>query len=171
MTFDAGPVSATPALPPLTRSDAWLLAAVTESGRRVNLQGLIHDADWLNRLIPTFDELSYGIPRLISHGYVVVHRTRNGELRFSATPTAQKMRNSIKADSLGAVITGMAELVGARPWPEPETEDRTVGRLPSLTPADVDAAVAQHARWVERWSKPFIAVSRLVGWWVNRRVR
>lgn len=40
--------------PPLTRSDAWLLAALTEGshdGRPVNLRDFVNDADWLNRLI------------------------------------------------------------------------------------------------------------------------
>lgn len=48
---------------PLTRSDAWLLAALTEGlrdGRPVNLRDFVNDADWLNRLIPTFDEMSFG---------------------------------------------------------------------------------------------------------------
>ena len=80
MSSDPAPGSVTAWLPPLTRSDAWLLAAITESGRPVDLGGLIHDADWVNRLIPTFDELSYGIPRLASHGYVVVSRSRRGTL-------------------------------------------------------------------------------------------
>jgi hypothetical protein len=50
---------------PLTRSDAWLLAALAEGshdGRAVKLWELLSDCDYLNRAIPTFDELSFGIP-------------------------------------------------------------------------------------------------------------
>jgi hypothetical protein len=72
-----------PRVPPLTRTDAYIAAALSESdGRRVDLQSLIHDFDWLNRAIPTFDQLSYGIPRLMANGYVDVYRNSRGGLRL-----------------------------------------------------------------------------------------
>jgi hypothetical protein len=61
--------------PRLSRADAWLLAALTErshDGRSVTLQEFVHDADWLGRMIPTFDEMSFGLPRLISAGFMTV---------------------------------------------------------------------------------------------------
>ena len=158
--------------PSLTRSDAALLAAFRESGGRgrpIDLRTLIHDADWLDRSIPTFDEISYGVPRPVASGYVVVSRDVGDELRFTATPAARSLRTSITGDSLGDVVIGMTRLVGASPWPEVEQEDRSLGRLAGLTPRDVDRAIKRHARYVEHWSKPLIAASRLLRWWLERR--
>ena len=148
------------ALPSLTRSDAVLLAVFTESGgrgRHIDLRTLIHDADWLDRSIPSFDEISYGIPRLVASGYLVVSSDDGDELRFTATPAARSLRKSISGDSLGDVVIEMTRLIGASPWPEMEIEDRSLGRLAGLTPADVDRVTRQHARYIEHWSKPLIA--------------
>jgi hypothetical protein len=44
---------------PLTRTDAWLLAALTDAshdGRFVNLADFVDAYDWLMRAIPTFDK-------------------------------------------------------------------------------------------------------------------
>jgi hypothetical protein len=135
--------------PALTRSDAWLLAALTEGshdGRSVTLPNFIHDADWLNRAIPTFDEISFGFPRLVAHGLMTVDG-----LRFRAPPRAIALRKSVKAGTLGGVLMEMAENVGARPYPEPEVEDRSLGRLPGLRPSDLDAAVRKHSETMEPW--------------------
>lgn len=160
--------------PPLTRSDAGLVAALSESdGRRVDLQRLIHDFDWLIRDIPTYDQLSYGMARLMANGYVDVYRNGKGRLRFAATPATRALRRQVDADAhaLADVVVGMTRLLGAKSWPEPEPdEDRTLGRLPGLMPSDVEVAIDRHGRWVERWSKPLIALSRVVAWWANRKV-
>jgi hypothetical protein len=161
-----------PRVPPLTRTDAYIAAALSESdGRRVDLQSLIHDFDWLNRAIPTFDQLSYGIPRLMANGYVDVYRNSRGGLRFAATGSARALRRSIDTDPPGMIVIEMPRLVGAAPWPEPEIEDRSLGRLPDLTATDVEVAYRKHERWVEHWSKPLVALSRVVMWWINRGVR
>jgi hypothetical protein len=164
--------------PALTRSDAWLLAALTEGshdGRPVTLPKFVHDADWLNRDIPTFDEISFGFPRLLAHGLMTVDG-----LRFRAPPRAIALRKSIKAGTLGGVLMEMAENVGARPYPEPEVEDRSLGELPGLIPPDLDAAVRKHSESMEPWirvisgtiraaelvSRPLLAAKRGV-----RRIR
>jgi hypothetical protein len=76
----------------------------------------------------------------------------------------------VKAKTLGSVLSGVADAVGATPYPQPEpAEDRSLGRLPGLDPDDLDAAVREHAERVERWSKPFIAVAHALSRWQNRR--
>jgi hypothetical protein len=133
--------------PSLTRSDAWLLAALTEGshdGRAVSLRDLVHDADWLNRLIPSFDELSFGLPRLIAAGFLTVGSDGENGPVLRATPKAIELRRSVKARSLGDVITGMEQAVGARSHPVPEVEDRSLGRLPGFAPEDLEAAYTQH---------------------------
>ncbi len=159
--------------PPLTRSDAWLLAALTEGshdGRPVNLRDFVNDADWLNRLIPTFDEMSFGLPRLVAAGFLVVGYDPKEGLVFRATPKAAKLRGSVKAKSLGDVLNGVGGAVGAAPYPEPEpAEDRSLGRLPGLESGALDTAIQEHGERIERWSKPFIAVARALTKWQNRK--
>lgn len=142
-------------LPVLTRTDAWLLAALTEGshdGRAVTLAQFVHDADWLNHAIPTFDEVSFGLPRLVAHGVMTVDG-----LRFRATPKAIALRKSVKGRTLGDVLIGITERVGARRYPETEVEDRSLGRLPGLQPSHLEAAVQEHSRWMDRWSLPIVA--------------
>jgi hypothetical protein len=159
--------------PPLNRSDAWLLAALTESshdGRPIRLRDFVHDADWLNRAIPTFDEMSFGLPRLVASGFLVVGDDGKGELVFRATPKATKVRRSVTAKTLGGVLNNVGEAVGARPYPEPEpAEDRSLGRLSGLDSDDLDAAIREHGAWVAHSSKPLIAVAHALSRWQNRK--
>ena len=157
--------------PRLNRADAWLLAALTEGshdGRPVTLQDFVHDADWLNRLIPTFDEMSFGLPRLIAAGYMTVGEDVKSGLVFRATPKAIMLRKSIDRRP-GSVIQGVEQAVGALPYGQAEPEgDRSLGRLPGLAQEDVTAAVEAHGAWVARWSKPFVAAAQLLTRWQNR---
>ena len=158
--------------PRLNRADAWLLAALTESshdGRPVTLRDLVHDADWLNRAIPTFDEMSFGLPRLIAAGFMTVGVGGTSGVDFRASSEATKLRKSIKAETLGGVLAAVAEAVGAAPYPESEPpEDRSLGRLPGLEPDDLEVAIREHGEWVERWSKPFVGAARALTRWQNR---
>jgi hypothetical protein len=159
--------------PPLTRSDAWLLAALTEGshdGCPVNLRDFVNDADWLNRLIPTFDEMSFGLPRLVAAGFLVVGYDPKEGLVFRATPNATKLRDTVKAKSLGDVLNGVGEAVGAAPYPEPEpAEDRSLGRLPGLESDALDTAIQEHGERIERWSKPFIVAAHALTKRQNRK--
>jgi hypothetical protein len=155
----------------LTRADAALLAALTESGARgVDLPSLLHDYDWLHRAIPTFDELRFGLPRLTARGFAQIGRNGRGELRFRATPSACDLRRRVDATRIGGVAEGLADLVGAPP-PDSEMEDRSLGPLAGLRQDDLDSALASYDAWVRRWSRPLVAISRVVGWWVRRRTR
>jgi hypothetical protein len=144
---------------PLTRSDACLLAAATESnGKRPRrLRDLIADYDWLERGIPTFDEVSFGLPRLIAAGFLEVSSDA-GKTVIRATPKARLLRSIIKAKTLGGVLSETAAAVGAAPYPEAETEDRREGRLSGLESAEWDSEVrAYHASWGTGLAKFFAA--------------
>jgi hypothetical protein len=132
--------------PPLTRSDAWLIAALCESGPKpLRLQDLIQNADWLNRAIPSYDELSFGLRRLEAAGYLDVMPATDG-LIVRPTERSFVMVRAIKARTLGELLAEMSAAVGARPYPEPEHEDRSLGRLPGLDEAAWQAAIAAYRR-------------------------
>ena len=158
--------------PRLVRSDAWLLAALTERPQRraLTLPELLHDADWLNRAIPTLDELSFGLPRLIAAGFVVVTGAGN-DLRLQPTSKAREFGKSIrrKARRLGDVLEAAESLAGAPPYPVPEDEDRSLNRLPALAEADVNEAVRAYEAWFGLRARPFIAASRVLRRVIGRR--
>jgi hypothetical protein len=128
---------------PLTRSDAYLLAAASElNGKRPSrLRDLIANYDWLERGIPTFDEISFGFPRLIAAGFLEVGPSDTGEFVVHVTPKARALRSSITTKSRGGFLGDTAVAIGAAPYPEPETEDRSRGRVPGLDTADWEAEV------------------------------
>ncbi len=141
--------------PALTNSDAWLLAALTDGRRRagpLTLRDLVGRADWLNHLLPTFDEVSFGVPRLVAAGLMTVDG-----LRSLATAEAWQLRSKVHAATLGDVLYAMQELVDAPHFGEPEPpEDRSLGRWPALTEADFDQAIREHVAEVERLSRPIV---------------
>jgi hypothetical protein len=156
-------MSESPGSVPLTLTDAWLLAALTESGGRdVSLRALVHDYDWLEREIPSFDELSYGLPRLIAAGLAAVHG-HGRQLRLRATPKAMALRRSIP----GHPISAIARLVGATA--DAGGGDRSLGRLAALDRDELASAVRTHGRRVMRWSAPFVAASWVIAWLQGRR--
>lgn len=130
--MDANAVSEPAASPPLTRSDAWIVAALCDQGATpVRLRDLIGNADWLNRAILSFDEASFGLPRLAAAGLVEVTPGEDGP-RVRPTSAARALRRTVKASTLGDVLAGMDAAVGALPYPQPETEDQSLGRLAGL---------------------------------------
>ena len=88
---------------------------------------------------------------------------------FRATPKATRLRKSVKAGTLGGVLEGVADAVGAAPYSDPEPpEDRSLDRLPGLEPEDLDAAIEAHGEWVKRWSKPWVVAAQALTKWQNR---
>jgi hypothetical protein len=135
----------------LNRVDAWLLAALTERwrwSRPPRLWEFVNDADWLYRGIPTYDEVSFSLPRLIAAGYAVATRTDGGELRLKATRQGFDVRSKVKARYLADVLSGMAVEVGAKPYPEPEQKDRSLGRLDGFDEHEWEAAVQCNEEWM-----------------------
>jgi len=111
-------------------TDAWLLAAITDGQTKdepVNLAEMIESADWLNRGIPGFHDVSYGLQRLVAAGWVTVEHPPQGGVLMRATAAAVKIKRARVADyrrrrrlglmlpSLGSVIESYAQAIGAVP--------------------------------------------------------
>lgn len=122
--------------------------AVARSDRGLRLAGTGH---------PTFDEVSFGFPRLIAAGFLEVDSDAEKTV-VRASPKARELRSTITAKTLGGVLGETAAAVGAAPYPEAETEDRSQGRLPGLDAAEWEAEVrAYHASWGTGLTKFFAA--------------
>ena len=148
---------------PLVRSDAWLIAALTQGHRRPKtLWQLLRDADWLNRSIPTFDELSFGLPRLMAEGYATV-TGQGSAVRIAATPKAKHIRELVDKDAhtLSDVLAGFGGHVGTRPYPLSENEDRALGRFPGLSPADLDTARAEYEARFWPWGNAATSAAQI----------
>jgi hypothetical protein len=146
--------------PPLTSSDAWLLAALTEGPRRdraLTLREFVGAADWLNHSLPTFDEVSFGVPRLVAAGFTTVDGPA-----VQATAEARRLRSRVRAATLGGVLRAMEKAVGAaHDGGAQAPEDRSLGRWPALTEADLDRAIREHTARVERVSGPIILAAKV----------
>jgi hypothetical protein len=110
----------------LTQLDGMLLDGLVarRDSRWLRLDELIENIDWLDRWVPNFDEVSYGLPRLIAAGFGEV-RGSGSDLRVRATPRAIDLARTSKTRFMG-------DVVAARPWGEEDAEDWSGGRMPGL---------------------------------------
>lgn len=128
--------------PALNWVDAWLLAALTTGrwrwSRPMKPWELIDACDWLFRGQPTFDDVSFSLPRLIATGYVVADRDRSGRLRVKATPAAflAVSRITKRLDP----VARMAEALDAARDHGPILGDRSLGRFHDLDHGEWSAA-------------------------------
>jgi hypothetical protein len=129
--------------PALHWVDAWLLACLIDWrwrwSRPMKLSDLIDAGDRLFRGQPTFDDVSYSLPRLIAWGYLVAKRDIKGDLRLKATKAAfeLKAQSKDKSDSWSKV----AKALGIPPGPpDAEEDDRSLGRFPDLDWSEFRAA-------------------------------
>lgn len=92
---------------PLTRNDAWILVAIGGHGEYSTLRNVITSADYVNRLVPTAEELEQAINHLGKTGLVNV--THEG---YAVTSAGAKVLEDFGAGKKG-VITLMLDLMKA----------------------------------------------------------
>jgi hypothetical protein len=56
------------------------------------------------------------------------------------------------------VLIGFGEALAARPYPEPESDDRLLGRLPDFDEREWDAAVGAYGEWFHRTAKEMLGI-------------
>jgi len=122
--------------------DAALLQALTwyrwRWSRPMTLWRLVDVVDILFREEPSFDDISFSLPRLLAAGLVEVKRNNAGEVTLKATRAAF----GVKADA-GRAGTSLAEALGALPYESEDPGDRSRGRYPDLSSEDW-SAVRKH---------------------------
>ena len=135
----------------LVRADSSLLAAATERSKPQRLRDFLNSYDWLNRSVPLFDELSFGLRRLVAGGYIRVSKGNAG-ITIETTEAGARLGSEARdnAKTLGDVVIAMDRVLGCKPYPEPEIEDRSLGPLRGLTRDDYDVAVAEYGASMEK---------------------
>ena len=114
----------------------------------MHLWEFVNNADWLNRLIPTFDDVRFSFPRLVAAGYLDLSHDRNARLKLKGTDAAFDLRDRVQASTLGGVLGGLASMVEAQPYPSAEEEDQSLGPLDGFERTEWDAAVTRNADWM-----------------------
>jgi hypothetical protein len=144
--------------------DAELLSSISADWlfrRPASLFQVFDRMDWDTGQIPTYDEASYGLARLVARGYITATYLSRQGIRLKATPrgvglrrVAGKHARQIYRRRLpyGFQVTAViAQLAGAA---GPSVGDISFGRLPELTEqiwqSEVDAYVRDGELWIER---------------------
>lgn len=153
------------------RTDANLLAGITAKwhGRPQSLRDFIGAMAWDADTIPSFDEVSFGLQRLVAAGYVTIERKPGQGLRLRATTKASQLGKQIgKGRVARGEIASRAEAALGLSRGGPE--DRSLGRLPDLDREEWDRDVGLWTRNFWHWAKPWMALSRGLRW-ILRRLR
>ena len=124
-----------------TWSDAWLLASLairTNGDSWIPLWSVIDTMDFLQHLAPTYDEVSYGLPRLRAAGLVAIDGTGD-QLRLRVTQRSRELDVGPNASrqSASAIQESIRSTIGAHGRLDAD-EDRSLGRLEELDESDWD---------------------------------
>lgn len=108
-----------------------------DRGGGVSLERLVETWDAVDRSLPSWNDLSFGLPRLVTHGLVEV-RAAAAALRIGASPHARSLaRGSWRDTPWDRLERSQAALAGVIG----DGEDRALGRLAGLEEADLEAAI------------------------------
>jgi hypothetical protein len=126
-------------------SDVWILLSINP-GRPATPFEVIDTMNFNERLVPSFEELSYGLVRLQDAGYLTVSMDEAGEWWVTASDATRELQATAwrQPNGVGSASAYVARALGA---PESMTTalyelgDRSLGRLPGLTEADYDRMI------------------------------
>lgn len=144
-------------VPPLSRGDLFLLTMVLVSRADkdgVRLDELMGTWDEVDRLYPSLDDLSFGLPRLVAHGLVEVHGS-GATLRIHPTLRARSAAHGTWRDTAWTILERLEETFADV---TADGEDRVLGRQPGIGRADVDAAITAYRVAFDRSARPLLTV-------------
>lgn len=136
------------------RSDARILAALLTGGRPeghpVTLASLLMEMDYRNRLVPSFDEVSFGARRLVAGGFAGAVTSEAGGLQLKPSLAALALLHVPRRT--GDFTADVALALDTRPYPELEAEDRSLGRLIELDQSEFDREAQNRQAWQQKLS-------------------
>jgi hypothetical protein len=130
---------------PLTYMDAEILSAICGNRRPIKLVQIINGVYFHNGEIPTFDQASFGLARLMTAGYIKTIDSNEAGIWVKATGRCLRLARAAERRRLerwpnhswardGERSAAFAELVGASVQSAlNEVGDQSVGRIPNLT--------------------------------------
>jgi hypothetical protein len=136
---------------PLTYIDAELLDAISGAsllgaGLRITLGKMLDSVDFENREIPSYDQVSYGLARLMARGYVTAGYSRRHGIRVRATSKGMDVRRAAalrrketsphrwpRAGEYTTAIAGVLDI--PLPWQQQPTVI-SAGRFPRLSESE-----------------------------------
>jgi len=132
-----------------TRSDSVLLAALIilggPDGQPVGVQELVGEAEMLNVASIDFDQISFGLPRLVAGGFALTGEAVGGGILVQPTGAATELVHlPVRTWDLVEVVD---RALATRPYPDVETEDRSQGRLPGLDESGFAKEAARRNAW------------------------
>jgi hypothetical protein len=138
----------------LTDTDVAILAGLADASRRagrsVRLADLIGRIDMLFRWTPSFDDLSFGLPRLVAAGLAAPLAHQDREVWVAPTGDALQLRRAAqRLPGVGGVGVNMETEAHHRGMTTSE-EDRSLGRLPALTAESFESAMQKYEAWLRR---------------------
>lgn len=110
------------------------------------------------RQVPTFDDVSFGLRRLVEAGLIYVSDTAGGP-QIQPTTEALALQGRVSTTRLGEEVAALRQSLGIDPV-SGNDEDRSLGRLPGLTRETWDAAVQEHNETLRRLSEPWIQAAQ-----------
>ena len=120
----------------LSEGDAWILVAIGGHGERSTLRNVITSADYVNRLVPTANELEQAINHLGKAGLVDV-----ADDGFALTSSGAKVLDDFGAGKKG-VIDLMLDLMKA--WDGTLVEEVLPDFRYAVDPRTFDAAMEDY---------------------------
>ena len=131
-----------------------ILAALVIGGgpqaRPVTLGDLLLEADFMHRWLPSFEEVAFGLPRLVAGGFVSVVPSDTGMPSFKPLPAASGLLHVPRRT--GEFADDVVIALRTRPYPDPEVEDRSLGRLAGLDESQFNREVETRQAWQEKVS-------------------
>jgi hypothetical protein len=130
--------------PPLAFTDACILAGLVLEGRWSTLGRVVIHYEYLARSTPSFDDFSFGIPRLIANALAEARVDSEGSMLLRATPAGVALF-PMTAGVIDATME-MATTLGIS-VENPSEPDGSLGRVEGLTEAAFNRAADPSEEW------------------------
>jgi hypothetical protein len=116
----------------------------------VGLSRLAVDFDYMNRRGLTFDDLSFGLARLVDADLVEPGR---GDSELTLAPTHHALTLTPASQSMTDAFLELAERLGIDWREEPPPEDRSLGRFQGFSAEEFEAVLGGRVEKLRLWQE------------------